>query len=58
MVGSLAEEGVTRGGDHALSMDGRQIEGPLELQWSSAERRLVGVPQSMVIEAAGRGRSS
>jgi len=57
MTGNLAEEGVTRGGEHALSTEGRQIEGPKELQWSVAERRLARVPHSMVIEAAGRGRS-
>jgi hypothetical protein len=57
MTDDLAEEGLTRGGDHALSTEGRQIEGPRELQWSVAERRLTRVPHSMMIEAAGRGRS-
>jgi hypothetical protein len=57
MSGNLAEEGVTRGGDHALSTEGRQIEGPMKLQWSVAELRLARVPHSMMIEAAGRGRS-
>jgi hypothetical protein len=57
MTDNLAEEGVTSGGDHALSTEGRQIEGPRDLPWSVAERRLAEVPHSMVIEAAGRGRS-
>ena len=57
MTGHLADEGVTRGGDYALSTEKTQMEGPRELPWSVAERRLAGVPQSMVIEAAARGRS-
>jgi len=48
MTGNLAEEGETRRGDHALSTEGRQIEGHRELQWSVAERRLATVPHSMV----------